>query len=138
MKKNQKPIDIDGHLLYRCPNIKCKYDHWLSIKEAQTKNYKVVCDCGQIFKPKTIKKLKIVYEKISEQKPEQSDKKEPIVESIVLPDSLKNSCSKLLMSYGFTEPESNDLIEKAYNKTRINNPSALIKYILQNLETINA
>ena len=64
MMKNQKPIEIDAYLKYKCPNIECDYDHWISLKESQTKNYKVVCDvCNTVFKPKRISHLKTIYNK---------------------------------------------------------------------------
>ena len=62
--KNQKPISLDVHLKYRCPNNNCGYEHWLSLLETQTKNFKIVCDCGTVFKPKKIKTLKIIYDEL--------------------------------------------------------------------------
>lgn len=59
-QKLQKPIDADIHLKYRCK--KCGIDHWLSFKEASTKNFKVVCYCGSVFKVKQLSGFKFKYE----------------------------------------------------------------------------
>lgn len=59
--KNQKPISLDVHLKYRCPNHNCGYEHWLSLLETQTQNFKIVCECGSVFKPKRINKIKVIY-----------------------------------------------------------------------------
>ena len=139
MKKNQKPIEIDAHFRYKCPSPKCGYDHWLSLKETQTKNFKVVCDCGKIFKPKRIKKIKLLFEKTTIIKAsnivsEQISDKPKI---ITVPVDMKNSCARLLIGYGFTKDEAFLLIEKAYVKHPVTSGSLLVKYILQNLEELN-
>lgn len=123
--KKQKPIQIDAYFKYKCPDDNCGVTHWLTLKECQTKNFKVVCDCGIVFKPKLIDKLKIVYVK---------NKKINTPEQItdIIPEII-DVCSKLLIGYGFSEKESVDLIKKAYSENPTNSPSALIKHILQNL-----
>lgn len=127
--KTQKPIQIDAHLKYRCPDDNCGFTHWLTLKECQTKNFKVVCDCGFVFKPKLINQVKIVYTK---QKKKKNEKSEIIPEMVVC-------CSKLLIEYGFSEEESIELIHKAYSQNPTNSPSTLMKNILQNLgENYNA
>ena len=70
-KKTERPIEIDAHLKYKCPNDSCGYFHWLSLQEAQTKNFKIVCDCGNVFKPKRIKTLEIIFEQTAIIKTEQ-------------------------------------------------------------------
>jgi hypothetical protein len=136
--KNQKPIEIDAHFKYRCPKSSCGFDHWLSLKECKTKGFKVVCDCGYVFKPKRISKIKIVYVDIqpvaTTEKPPESDK---VIEKPKIPVDFKNSCVKLLVSYGFTKDESVSLCEKAFEKNPVNSSGLLIKYILQNLEELN-
>jgi len=137
-KKNQKPIDIDVHFKYRCPESKCGYEHWLSLKESQTKNFKIVCDCGYVYKPKRISKIKIVYEDI--QKAPKVDKlteSNKVIEKPKIPVDFKNSCVKLLVSYGFTKDESISLCEKAFEKNPVTSSGLLIKYVLQNLEELN-
>jgi uncharacterized protein YbcC (UPF0753/DUF2309 family) len=134
-KKNQKPIEIDAHFKYRCPKSNCGFDHWLSLKECQTKDFKIVCDCGFVFKPKKISKIKIVYSDIK-----LADNKEQpakIIEKPKIPVDFKNDCGKLLISYGFTKEEAISLCEKAFEKNPVNSSGLLIKYILQNLEQLN-
>jgi len=139
--KSQKPIEIDGHLKYRCPK-NCGFYHWLSLKEAQTKNFKVVCDCGFVFKPKTILKIKICYSK----KPTEINKRLICPEPIVLEDQHKiqkpppdtqNKCIKLLCGYGFSKTESIELVQKAFEKQQITEPLELIKYIIKNIGELN-
>jgi hypothetical protein len=124
--KKQKPIAIDAYFKYKCPDDNCGLTHWLNLKECQTKNFKVVCDCGVVFKPKLVDKLKVVYVKNKQKKKEDNQTTEIIPEMI-------DCCSKLLIGYGFSESESIDLINKAYSENPTNSPSALIKHILQNL-----
>jgi len=133
-KKNQKPIDIDAHFQYKCPDKKCGFDHWLSLKETQTKNFKIVCDCGNIFKPKQIKKLKIVfYDTEITAKPEQTK----VIEKSKIPIDLRDASVRLLVDYGFTSEEASTLVEQAYSKNPVTSGSLLVKYVLQNLEELN-
>lgn len=137
-RKNQKPIEIDAHFKYRCPQSSCGFDHWLSLKQCQTKGFKVVCDCGYVFKPKRISKIKIVYADIQLiPKTEKPPETEKTIEKPKIPVDFKNSCVKLLVSYGFTKDESVSLCEKAFEKNPVTSSGLLIKYILQNLEELN-
>lgn len=136
-QKNLKPIEVDAHLKYRCPSSKCGYDHWLSLKETKTKNFKIVCECGSVLIPKQISKLKIVYTEdtiISATKPAEQIK---IIEKPKIPIDFKSSCVRVLVGYGFTKEESVDLCEKAFEKNPVNSSGLLIKYVLQNLEELN-
>jgi hypothetical protein len=136
--KNQKPIEIDAHFKYRCSANNCGFDHWISIKEAQTKNFKIVCDCGSVFSPKRIKKLKIIYAvNVIKTTNDNSNKKNESVAVEKIPVDLQNSCVKLLVGYGFTKNESLELSSKAFAKHKVTNAGLLIKYILQNLEELN-
>lgn len=141
MKKNQKilkPIDLDLHFKYRCTDINCGCDHWISLKESQTKNFKIVCDCGCIFKPKQISKIKILYvKKNKKQTILEKDNKETVKEKEKLSVETQEQCGKLLCSYGFTESESIDLIQKAFVKNSTQDAGLLVKYIIQNLEELN-
>lgn len=133
--KNQKPIEIDAHFKYRCPKSNCGFDHWLSLKESQTKGFKIVCDCGYIFRPKKISKIKILYEDTqSVQKTEQPTK---TIEKPKIPIDFQKSCVQLLVGYGFTKDEATGLCEKAFEKNPVTSSGLLIKYILQNLEELN-
>jgi len=138
-KKNQKPIDIDAHFKYRCPKSNCGYDHWLSLKQVQIKNFKVVCDCGTVFKPKIIKRIKIVYEDIAEKQHQivEDHSKHTVVEQIKIPIDVQKKCSTILCGYGFTNNECLELTEKAYSKNPTDDIGSLVKYIIQNLGELN-
>lgn len=116
-KKHQKPIEFDIHLKYRCT--KCSQDHWLSYKEAQTKNFKVVCDCGRVFKVKRVKSFLLKYHSLTIE-PKQKDKK-------VIDNAILENCAKSLIGYGFTKSEAIDLIHKAYDKNPTNDCGLLVK-----------
>jgi len=134
-RKNQKPIDIDVHFKYRCSKSSCGSEHWLSLRESQTKGFKIVCDCGYIFRPKRISKIQIVYANIlSVKKP---DEPTQTIEKPKIAVDLQNDCVKLLVGYGFTKDESVSLCEKAFEKNPVTSSGLLIKYILQNLEELN-
>lgn len=142
IQKNQKPTDIDAHFKYKCPNPKCHCDIWLSLKETQTKNFKVVCDsCDTIFKPKRIKNIKINYQKKSKiisspilmETEKQELKPQPQIS-----ERLLTLCSKTLMDYGFTKEESYDLLRQNYILNPTEQPFELIQNTLKTLgNTIN-
>lgn len=129
-KKRVKPLDSDIHFKYRCTNKKCNICHWLSLNECKTKNFKIVCDCGEIFYPKRIQDINIVFAskpKSKQQNNIQSETKPTI------PQDILQSCVKFLIGYGFTEPESENILIKAYSKQQTNNCSELIKFVLANI-----
>lgn len=141
-KKNQKPIEIDAQFRFKCPDVNCGYDYWLSLKQCQTKNFKIVCDCGIVFKPKKIVKIKILYSKntnpktqktVNENNKQSSQilKKEP--NRIEITSSYRDIIVKKLEKYGFTESECVSLATKAYSINPVNSQSDFIKYILENI-----
>jgi hypothetical protein len=141
-KSYQRPIELDVHLRYVCPQKTCGNTHWLSLKECQTKNFMVVCECGEIFKPKQISKLKILYK---EKKPKESpvaviQASPPIniveVSKPILSLDKKNQCAKILVGYGFTEKEAKTLIDKGFAQNPIDEVGSLLKYILSNIEQL--
>lgn len=119
-KKSQKPTDIDAHFKYRCSSPSCNYDYWISLKQAQTPNFKIVCDCGEVFSPKSIVKIKILYK---------SKVKIPL-------DTLRDSV-KILVDNGFSEQESKDIVSKGFAKCKEKNSISLVRYILQHLGELN-
>lgn len=127
--KKLKPVEIDATLRYICPNKKCGYDHWLSLKEAQTKNFKIVCDCGTVFKPKQIKKIKVSF--VDEQIKQKQEVLPPIKPTIS--ESLLKTCVKILIGFGFTESESTNLIKNQFDKSLNTNPTALVKETLESM-----
>ena len=119
MNKNKilKPIEIQASLKYRCPNKNCGYYHWLFLKEVQTKNFKVVCECGTVFKTKRIKILKTVYNK---------NKKinKPLDENRI---SDKVDGSVIMTNLGYTRKESSKHINEAYLQSNTEDVSFLVK-----------
>jgi hypothetical protein len=113
--KNQKPIDTDIHLKYLCPNTSCGYTHWLSLKETQTKNFKVVCDCGTVFQPKTVKKLKLIYLARKKSCSNQTKTSVATIDNEV-PQDLLNKAKKILIGYGFDALEAENLIKDSFKQ----------------------
>lgn len=139
--KNQKAIEIDAHLRYVCKNPDCGYTHWLSLKEAQTKNFKVVCDCGVVFKPKQVLKVKIVYAKPKKKKEAEPQTQAPmqqcfvnlsaIAKEIELDIDTLNKCVKILVGYGFTKTESEQLLKNSFRNNPTDDCATLIKQTLE-------
>lgn len=157
-KKLQKPIDKDIHLKYRCK--KCGLDHWLSFREASTKNFKVVCNCGRVFKVKQVKACVLKYfnnvsvpespieeSTVSKKTPVQTDdvkpedpkpeKQESINTKQTIPVDILEKSVKLLLSYGFTKTEATKLVTNTYFNVPVNDYPTLVKYTLQSLGDIN-
>lgn len=135
-KRSLKPISLDAHFKYRCSNEECSIEHWLSLKETQTKNFKVVCDCGTVFSPKRISRLKILYKKshkVKDSKPAQQAE-QPVVhkEALVeIPVDILDKSAKILTSYGFTDKEARQLLIDSYIKVKNNDIGTLIKFTLE-------
>jgi hypothetical protein len=117
--KIQKPIEYDIHLKYRCK--KCAQDHWLSLNEASTKNFKVVCCCGEVFGVRLVKGFKLKYE------PQTTKKIHKI------PVDLLDKSVKLLVGYGFTNTEATDLIQTSYMKNPNDDFASLVKQTLASM-----
>lgn len=134
-KKSLKPISLDAHFKYECPSTECTIQHWLSLKETQVKNFKVVCDCGAIFQPKRIAKIKILYGGKSKRKKEtgvDKDKQEPLDKEVTkIPIDLLDRSAKILATYGFTDKEARELLENAYNQIKTEDIGHLVKYTLE-------
>lgn len=129
IKKNQKPIECDIHLQYRCPE--CYNIHWLSMLETSTKNFKVVCDCGCVFRVKRTTGFKLQYaSKSSKSKPEKKESKP----KPVIPNDLLSRGIQTLLPYGFTKEESKELISKAYSINPVNDITLLVKNSLEILK----
>lgn len=128
--KYQKPIDYDAHLKYKCPDHNCGFDHWLSLKESQTKNFKVVCDCGLVFRVKRIKRIKILYSEPNKNLSKNNPIKQPKTIKQDLPSDLLQKGCEALINYGFTKNESKDLLTKAFQEKQIFDIVELIKLAL--------
>jgi hypothetical protein len=123
--KSQKPIETDASFKYKCPSEDCENEHWIFLRQAQVKNFKIVCDCGLVFKPKQIKNIKIIYEKPTKKR----KKIEDIDDGI--PVDVLNQCAKILSGYGFDLNESKELIKKSYSSCKTNDIGSLIKNTLK-------
>lgn len=123
--KNQRPIEVDASFKYKCPSENCDNEHWLFIRQTQVKNFKIVCECGLVFKPKQIKNIKIIYEKPT--------KKRKTSENITdgIPVDLLDQCAKVLSGYGFDLDESKKLIKQSYDSYKTNDVGSLIKNALK-------
>lgn len=129
-KIKQKPVEYDVHLKYICPE--CHSEHWLSLLEASTANFKVVCHCGTIFKVKRILGMKLRYAKSKISKPEKPE--QPIKQKTGV-DIKNNNIAKqavdIIQNYGFTRQEAIDLVVKCYDTDRVYSVSDLVKETLQ-------
>lgn len=132
--KFQKPIKTDASFLYICPNDNCNIEHWIYLREAKIKNFKVVCYCGTVFKVKQILSITINYEQIKSNIQQDTKTTNTIIS---LPIDMEEKCVKLLTEYGFTNNEAKELLLRAYNKNQTSSPAELIKLSLQLLEINN-
>jgi hypothetical protein len=130
--KNQKPTEIEANIKYTCPNEKCKFDHWISLKEAQTKNFKIVCDCSTVFSPKTIKIVVVKYKKFKQKSILVPDKVEETIHHTI-PDDILIKSSKIMQTFGFRKKEA-DLMLTEFFKT---NPIYDFKQLVQNTLAFN-
>jgi len=128
--KNLKPIDFDINLIYKCPE--CKSEHWLSLKETSTKNFRVVCDCDTIFKVKPIEKIDIIYQTSEELN--SAPIKEPVQE---LPIDFVDRCATILVGYGFTKDEAKNLVYSTHKINPSTDISAFIKSCILNFGETN-
>lgn len=138
-----KPVETDAHFRYVCKNPDCGYTHWLSLKEVQTTNFKVVCDCGFVFKPKQISKIIIAYKKDKEKAPPiikaEAPKQRCFVDLASFEKELdldldtEKECVKILVGYGFTKSESEQLVRNSFRKNPTNDCVILIKQTLETL-----
>ena len=143
MYKNIEPVDTDIHVKYLCPNKKCLTICWLTLKETQTKNFKVICDyCDTVFRPKRIKNVQIKFveqekgsnskrNKTEEETEETNPKKEEEEEDYCFLKDAKNT----LIKFGFRKEEADDMIDSAYEECKIKNAATLVKISLDLLRS---
>lgn len=128
--KIQTPIEIHASLRYRCPNINCGLDHWITLQAAKTKKYKIVCDCNFVFYPKLIKKISLKYKtKKQKQKVIKADE-----EKNIIPDILLQKSSKIMQTFGFTKLEADTALINFYLKNPIQDYKQLVQNVLANKE----
>lgn len=128
-KTKVKPVECDAHLKYICPE--CNNEHWISLLEASTKNFKIVCDCGTIFRVKRVLDLKLRYQKA---KPAPTTKKTNID---IKTNSIAKQAVTIIQNYGFTKDEAEDLIVKCYDPNKNYSVSDLVKEALKTMRVNN-
>jgi hypothetical protein len=133
--KIQKPIEIDVSLKYICPNDNCGFDHWIFLREAKTKNFKIVCECGTTFKPKRIKRIEVVYATTESVKktmdsPVNSDTIGTVPECVV-------RAIKMMISLGYGEKDAQKHVMIAYNAEKITDAGTLVKKAISNIGGLN-
>lgn len=73
-KKNKiltlKPVSKDIYYEYICSQCGC--NHWITHREASSKNFRIICDCEAIIKPQRIIDTKIIYAKPKHRKNDSS------------------------------------------------------------------
>lgn len=135
---NQKPIEHDIHLKYLCQQ--CGQTHWLSFLEASTKNFKVVCDCGNTFKVKRVDGFKLKYANTKNKPVVVQQDLDPIVSDSLtgqeIPVDLLHNCVKILTGYGYDKEESIELLSSAYRKNPVDSASSLVKQTLASLRNL--
>lgn len=139
MKTHNKPIEYDIHLKYLCTN--CGSSHWLSFKEASTKNFKIVCECDNIFMVKRVSDFKLKYYKTltkskPETKPEEESIKTEAIKKNIIPNDILETAINSLLTFGFTKNEAKSLIIKTYNILPTTDIALLIKKSLESLKNV--
>ena len=125
--KKIKPIDIDLHLKYLCPN--CGAICWLSLRESKTVGYINVCDiCHDTFKVKTIHKIIIQYK--NNKSVGKAIEKNQKTSIIFDPDTRLKSISSLV-GYGFTQKEASELVDDTFDIFKTNDIGILVKESLK-------
>jgi len=127
---NQKPIEYDIHLKYLCNQ--CGDCHWLSITEASTKRFKIVCYCGNVFGVKRVKDFNLKYFKKNNQPKPKNINKAKVISNDLLDQSIE-----VFIKYGFTKSEAKDLILESYPKCPADDAATLDKQTLELLRSKN-
>jgi hypothetical protein len=100
------------------------------LNQVQVKGFKLVCDCGNIYKIRQITNIKTQYSKKTTKKPRTESNKSSEIVTKVEPEYLKKAY-KILENYGFSNKEAVDLVNKVYDLTNQNNPLLLVKDALK-------
>lgn len=134
-KKIQKPIEIDVSLRYKCINNNCNFDHWIFLREAKTKNFKIVCECGEIFRPKRIKTIEVVYATVKSVK-KSMDFTEYSDTVGIVPECAVRAI-KMMISLGYSEKDSQKHVMIVYNSEQIADAGTLVKKAISNIGGLN-
>jgi alpha-D-ribose 1-methylphosphonate 5-phosphate C-P lyase len=127
--KSLKPISLDAQFKYKCTNSDCESEHWLFLNQVQVKGFKLVCDCGNVYRIRQIENLKMQYSrKIKKTQKMSNVSPETVVE--IQPEHLKKAY-KILETYGFSNKEAIEMIDKVYSTNKCDNPLLLVKDALK-------
>tara|TARA_B100001769_G_C22058051_1_gene568920 strand:- start:382 stop:780 length:399 start_codon:yes stop_codon:yes gene_type:complete len=127
---NLKPTNDFSNISFKyiCPE--CGYDHWYFLHQLQMKGgFKDICDCGHAFELDTIDTIEIIY------KHRPKPNKVEIVESVQqegLTTMTLNACKHTLSTFGYNDEHIQNMIEQSYEIIKENDPTALVKYAIEN------
>ena len=131
--KNLRPTELNVHLKYVCPS--CSIEHWLSLEEAKTKGYLIVCDCDSVLKVKLVDSLKVKFYK--KENGTKIAKSEKVEETSKIDVDLLSKCCTILVGYGYDKSEIEKLITKTYQSNPTTDIKTLVKNTLMNIGDIN-
>lgn len=146
---NIKPKNHDISFEYICPE--CGVSHWLTSIEADTKLFKIACDCGLILIPARITDVKFKYHKYEQHQPantkqHESTKAQQASDNStldtnqgeqILSDETLLKTTAYLEDYGFEKAEANDLVKQSFAQIKSNNVLDLLRHTLQSLGASN-
>lgn len=146
---NIKPKNHDISFEYICPE--CGVSHWLTSIEADTKLFKIACDCGLILIPARITDVKFKYHKYEQHqqantKQHESTKAKQVSDNStldtnqgeqILSDETLLKTTAYLEDYGFEKAEANDLVKQSFAQLKSNNVLDLLRHTLQSLGASN-
>lgn len=125
-----KPIEHDVHLKYLCDN--CGQPHWLSLEEAKTPRFKIVCICKKVFSVKRIKDIKIIY---ASKKTTIKTEDAPVKQHQKINRQLLDRACSIMVGYGFTRKEATESLENTYNIDPVQDHLELVKKTLASMRT---
>lgn len=117
--KSQKPIEYDISFKYLCPS--CSGSHWLFLREVRVEGFKIVCECGDVFEPLPIADITINYSEVKHEE-----------KSAVIDEKTLSVAKDSLIRFGYSESESVEMINKAYENLECNDAVKLVKYAITN------
>lgn len=128
--KKLKPVEIDCSLKYVCNE--CNNAHWIFLREAKVKNFKIVCECDNIIYPKTISEISLVYKHTEAITNKPTVVIPPVPASKVSLD-IQRECDTILKGMGYSSEEIADIIPEAIDSARVSYIKAIIDYSLKNI-----
>jgi Holliday junction resolvasome RuvABC DNA-binding subunit len=115
--------------------IKLLQPHIKETIDLLSKNFKVVCECGVVFKTKRIKILKTVYDKTKKIKNPMDERKscDTVDESPVVSRAIN-----MMTNLGYTSKESSQYVSEAYLQSKTEDASFLVKKAISKIGGIEA